>query len=166
MAQSDVVTSFGWREVRDQIKTELETLSVVKLVHPFVRFDGRLNNSEERFRKKHIPTGESRINSWALRRIEEQREFLTNREYQVHIIVGLDHWFEVDDDEETQDTFDDTLDAVLTHFQAPIRLTGTVELLNPMQLVTEDWREFAGRLVHHAEFQFDAQHLVHQNTFR
>lgn len=166
MPQSDIVTSFGWLDIRNQIKTELESVNGVELVHPFVRFDKSRNNSAERFKKLHVPSGGRYINALSLRRIEENREFLTNREYQVHILVGIEFWYELDDERETQDEFDTIVDAILTHFQEPIRLGGIVELMNPMQLVAEDWRQFAGELVHHAEFQIDAQHLVHQNTFR
>ena len=166
MPQSDVVTSFGWATVRDQLQAELETLSIVRLVNPFVRFDGHHHNSADRFRKKHIPDGGRYIDSFTLRRISEDRAFLTAKEYQATILVGIDYFYEMDDDRETQVTFDENIDIVLTHFQEPIRLEGRVELMNPMQLVTEDWREFADRLVHHAEFQTEVQHIVYQSTFR
>lgn len=162
---TNLITDLRWRTIRDEIKKELEAV-VSGVVHGFVRFDQ--GDDTERYRKKHIPKGSQsgKIDAWTIRRIDESREYLTNKEIEVSIVVGLDFWFELVDEKATQDTFDDIVDDVKTAFQAPIRLDCNAELQGPIQLTEEDHRRFAGRLVHHAELQTLVRHRVFQQSFR
>jgi len=160
---TNVVLNLRWRDIRDQIVAELEDV-VSGRVHGFLRFDNHSN--EERFRKKFIPSGSSKINAWTVTRAEQSREYLTNREIESFTAVVLDFWYQLDDEAASQDTFDDIVDDVIFHFQEPIRLSGEVELQGPIQLTISDHRYFAGKLVHHCELQTVARHRVFQNTFR
>lgn len=162
----NVVSEFRWTTVRDAIIAEMELVESVKLIHPYLRWDGNLNSNEQRFLKKFIAPGGKIINAWALSRGSEIREYLTNREILAQIIVQLDFWYEIDDDAGSQDTFDNIVDDVLNQFEEPIRLSDTVELQGPMQMPTSDHRYFAGRLTHHAELTSILQHRIHVTQFR
>lgn len=163
----NLITDLRWTTIRDEIRDELLAVDSVILVQPYVRFDGTRNRNEQRFKKKFIPDdGTGIINAWSIRRIEETREWDTNREIMVNILVGLNFWYSLDDDEGTQDVFDDVVDDVMTALQEPIRLDSEVELQGPAQLVTSDHRFLAGELVHHAEIQTLTEHRIFQSTFR
>ena len=159
----NLITDFRWTTVRDEIRDEMLAVPSVVLVHPFLRWDGQRNANEQRFRKKFIPEGQAIINAWTIMRVSEDREWLTNREILIQVIARLEFWYELNDDEDSQDTFDDIVDDVKTRFQAPIRLDSTVEIQGPLLLTVEDHRFFAGKLVHHAELETVVQHRVFQD---
>lgn len=159
-------TGTSWVTMRDEIADELGTVTGIGVVNRRIRWDKRKNSSEERFRKLHTPLGSAIVNSITISRVSQERQFLTNREYSAQTMVAVHFWYQLDDDTNTQDTFDSLVDAILLQFQAPIRLDCKVEILMPVQLVEEDHRWLAGVLVHHAEFQLNVQERIIQNTFR
>jgi len=167
MAGVNLVTKLRWIPIRDEIKAELEAVDSVVLVHPFLRWDGVKNANEQRFQKLHIPNdGKGIVNAWAISRESEDREFLTNREYECTINVDLHFWYSLNDSESTQDTFDEIVDDVLDRFEEPIRLSCEAELQGPIQLAAIDVRYFAGKLTHHALLQTTVLHRVYTNQFR
>ena len=171
MSGVNLIQDLRWTRIRDALSDELIAIPSVKLVHPYIRWDidkqqQRKSQNEQRFRKLHIPDGESIINAWAISRIEETREWDTNREIIVRILVALNFWYELNDDAASQDTFDNIVDDVMTALQEPIRLDCEVELQGPAQITELDHRYFATKLVHHAEIQTVTEHRVEQKTFR
>lgn len=163
---STLVTQTSWPVVRDEIIGELESVEGIKLIHNRIRWDKKRNSNEERFRKLHTPRGSTTVNSITVSRVAQEREFLSNREYIARTAVSVHFWFELDDDRDTQDDFDQLVDGILLQFQEPIRLDSQVEILHPINLVEEDHRWLAGTLVHHAEFLLTVQERIRQNSFR
>jgi len=163
---TNLTTNYRWTTVRDAIRTELLTISSVVLVHPFLRWDGNLNNNEQRFLKKFQPLGANIINAWTISRLDQTKDFLTNRETLVRTLVAMNFWYSLDDDKASNDTFDNIVDDVVDHFDEPIRLSGAVEIQGPVNIAEEDFRFFGTKLVHHAELQTIAQHRVFTNQFR
>ena len=136
-----------WGPLRDQIKTIVEGVSGVQIVHAFPRIEQKNHIA----RWKQFMTTNSRIDAWTVLRTAAFTKYLTTCEVEVLHQVTVRGMLELSDQDSSQDEFDTRVDAVMLALYPTVSLSGNATHQGPAALSVEDIRIFADTIVHYAE---------------
>ncbi len=144
--------------IRAQIKTILEGVSGIGEVHDYERLSLSLG---EYLELMTTGTGASKkVNGWTIHRestaseMSDFQKVMRNHTFRIHGI------YEVDDDDASEITFQGIVDAIFTAFMAEPDLNGSALEADPINVVSADMDEFAGRAFHVAELSLVAREEV------
>lgn len=135
------------------IKTQLEAVTGIGVVHDYFRYSDDLEKlGRELFERNGI------FHTWMISRVSVEAEALTS--FQVERTHAFDLWgyYQVNDSEATEKTFQALCDTVMNKFDADenVVLSASEDQPVPAQLVNFDIAvEFMGVLVHRAQIRLN-----------
>lgn len=144
-----------------EIATILKTVSGIGQVHETLRH----TVNWEDFLTRHVKNG--RVDNWEITRVSSVQTIraVQNKTanepffFDTHQI-SIRGAFGLKDVKETEKTFNDVVDLIVTEFRKKNLLNGKVDLPRQPQVVTIDHRMFGGILVHFAEITLEAVEFV------
>jgi len=137
--------------IRTQIKTILETVSGIGVVHAYERYSRSL---AELFL---LMTKNGKINGWMVHRAS------TSSTREVYPLIERSHEFkimglyELDDVAASEVTFQALLEAIFTAFKSKATLNATALDSEPISIDAVDTQDYGGRLFHTAEMTLVAR---------
>jgi hypothetical protein len=137
--------------IRTQIKSVLESVSGIGIVHGYERYSRSL---AEFF---NLMTSSGKINGWTIHRqsTESSRDTMpTIQREHVYKISGL---YELDDAANSENTFQGLLDAIYSAFKSNYNLNGTALNSDPVKIDNVDTEEYGNKLFHVAELTLIVQ---------
>jgi len=140
--------------IRAQIKTELEKVSGIGVVHTYERYSRSLAELFE------LMTKSSKINGWMIHRAstDSKRETLPLVDrYHTFKITAI---YELDDAAASEVTFQAILDAIFEAFKSKNTLNGTALDSEPINIDSVETEEYGNRLFHTAVLTL----VVHERT--
>ena len=145
----------GFATFRDEVKTTLEAVTGIGRVYDFIR----LINHWEEFKQDAVADG--RINVWEITRLTLEEE-LEAPQGQVgveacfrdaHLIAIIGH-FSVKDEDESEKTFQDLIDAIVVAFRQNNTLGQTTLIPQQPQVPSIGHEMFASVLCHAVQINF------------
>ncbi len=148
----------SYATVLKQVKTILEAVAGVKNVHDYRRH----SKFWDEFFKKHVGT-EKVVNSWEITRTEMAQDIRAVQGaggnepfyFDTHFIL-ITGYFTVNDENATEITFQDLVDAVVAAFRVKPLLNNATIIPKEAQAPSIGHTMFGGVLVHTAEITFEA----------
>ena len=131
--------------IRAQIKTIMESVSGIGVVHDYERYSRSLADFFQ------LMTHAGKINGWMIHRQStpsDRDNMPTIHRQHMFKITGL---YELDDAAGSERTFQALLDAIYTAFKSKYSLNGTALNSDPVQIDDVDTGEYGNRLFHTAE---------------
>jgi hypothetical protein len=151
----------SWATIREAIAADVEDVTGIGQIHEFLRH----TTFWDEYIKRHKKDG--RINNWEItRRSLAQKLFavqnLDSTEPFFHddheaVIIGR---MALNDDKETEKTFQDVIDGVVTKFRQNNQLGGIAIIPQQPQVPIIEHRTFGGTLVHYTEVVFPVRERV------
>lgn len=139
--------SQSWTTIRNQLKTIVEGVSGIQIVHGFPRIDS--TNNAARWLKMFQTT--KRVDAWTILRTGALTTMITNCEVEVRHQVVIRGLYSHDDFNESQDAFDDRVDAIMLALYPNLTLGANATHQGPAVLSLEELRYASDTLVHYAE---------------
>ncbi len=141
----------SWSSIRSQLKTILEGVAGIGIVHDYQRWEIEADG----FRTLFVSGG--RINVWMITRdASREGELAQNQHYRRHQvrIIGL---YALDDSDATEKTFSDLLESVCDTLRQSNDIGGNAESSGPPQVIRDDHARFAGTLCHYGEVTLEVR---------
>lgn len=152
-------------DIRAAIKTTMQTVSNIGVVNDFERYSDQMSKLKLQY-VANI-SGSDQLRGWHIRRIAKREVFVDTGRWSVHNRWRIRGFMAIDDDNETEKTFDDLVNALEDAFRADDTLGGEVlSCIDPetseagLQLIDSKPVLFAGVLCHSAECGLHTQHLI------
>jgi len=133
----------------------------------------RWTNNEDKFRSifKKTVNGVTHIEGWFIQRVNTQEQFLTNRENLFVHTWHIQGIYGIDDDADSETTFQDLIETICTTFRGDWHLNSTCENINPnwgpgsgrggIQVDLVDERMFCRKILcHHCDLSLYTQERV------
>lgn len=134
---------------RDQIKTTLDGVSGVGLVHKYERY------AKENPAYLTLFTTGGVVNGWTITResttpISDGGDAVSHTFFRAYTMV-IRGYYSLDDSAETEITFQNLIETICDTFDADPTISGTVKEAEPMEVRTVGHRVFGNVLVHYCE---------------
>ena len=155
---------FNWVAVRDGLKSVLEAIPAIRIVHGFPRVDDQKHIA--RWRERFTPDDSPVINAWVIERGSIATAYRTGQAVTAETTVNIYGFYGHNDETASQDIFDAIVDDVMAALMKSFRLFETVEIQGPAQLIVEDIRVLAGTFVHYAQIETIARQCIDVNQIQ
>jgi len=143
--------------IRTELATLLRSVTGIGQVHEYRRNTKTWEDFYLRHAKNMI------VNNWEISRVSREQETIAVQNlggtapyyHDTHNLLIIAH-MSVKDEDQTEKTFQDLIDAVATKIRQNYLLGGTVLLPREIQVPTIKHTMFGGVLVHYAELTYEA----------
>ena len=138
----------AYATIRDKIKSEIEEIADIGVVHSFLRY----SKDWATYLSFYRPTGKNYIRGWEITRNTTPEIYddvnITSRRTYTFLIKG---YGQLDDSASSEKTFQGLLEDICDKFRGNPTLDGAATLSTPMQIILVDNRPFGSILCHYAE---------------
>jgi len=135
-------------DIREQIRTILSGVAGIGVIHEYERLAVDLKKFLDLFKD---PDG--RVNGWQFTRISTPSDRNTMPTLHRHHLFRLRGIYGLRDEEATELTFQDMVEAIQNAFDSEYSLNGTVLNSGPVQVRVVENRMFGNVLCHYAELE-------------
>jgi len=147
----------SYATIRSQIATLIGAVSGIGQVHEY----RRNTKTWEEFYLRHVD--KMIVNNWEISRTSREQESIAVQDlggtepfyHDTHQILIIGH-MSVRDEDATEKTFQDLIDAIVTKIRQNFLLGGLVLLPRSLQVPTITHKMYGGVLVHYAELTYEA----------
>ncbi len=143
-----------WADIRTQIKTILEGVAGIGIVHDYQRWDVEA----EGFQTLYVSGG--RIHVWAVTREQSTEAAEAQQQHVRTHRVRITGVYSLDDSDATEKTFSDLMETVCDALRRNNSLNGSAESSGPPQVTRDGHARFAGTLCHFGEITLDVREDV------
>ncbi len=141
----------SWANIRTQLKTILEGVSGIGVVHDYQRWDVEADN----FQTLYVSGG--RIHVWSITRDQSTEGEEAQQQHVRTHRIRITGVYSLDDSDATEKTFSDLMETICDTLRQNNDLNDAAESSGPPQVTRDDHTRFAGTLCHFGEITLEVR---------